>query len=179
MSNDLFNDIWGPDSPEKAAATTSRAASGSPIATNRPASRPLFHSDDDDEDMSVSKGKKNISTALPEDVEAMFRAHGAGDDDDDDINLDIQPMVDLEKVAQEAQARHAKTIPSAKSKSGQSGSGAGSSSKNPLAIVNSDPEDDTKAGDNAKDDKEKKKRKPIAKMDETRYALDCSLNQCR
>lgn len=178
-SNDLFADIWG--SPDKPTSSKRSEAPESPSQRRASSSSSrLFHSDDDDDDgeAPIRRPGKAKLTELPPDVEALFPQDDS-DDDDDRPRLGFAPVADLESLAREAEARHAKANPPTRhpqpsqSQSQSRAAGSGSGSKNdPFALMDaSGGEDASKGGagggKTGKDEK-KKEKKPIPKLDENR-----------
>ncbi|KAG9017086.1 hypothetical protein FRB90_001816 [Tulasnella sp. 427] len=147
-------------------------------ATNR---RPLFHSDDDqenEEDRHSRKPKKAKLTELPPELDAYFPP----DTDDADLDFSFADKgADLSELTKEAEARHSRKLQRSGKGTHQGSSSAsqvttnakektaaGSSAINPLAIGLSDDEGGT--GD--KGAAEEKKRKPLPKLDEARLLGD-------
>jgi replication fork protection complex subunit Csm3/Swi3 len=138
----------------------------SPRPSKRPrrsSSQPLFLADSDDEQPPAAAPTNTTGSAYP-DIDAMFREIENEDDDDDLAFQPLAPALDLDALRRQASAKHAKTnaIPSL----------------TPHAILSSSPPRDGDGDDNGgkgkrKDDAsgkdgDKKERKKIAKMDETR-----------
>lgn len=186
-SNDLFAEIWG--SPDKGgpepsmnpASPSRRRRSGSPLSVGD--RRPLFHSDDEDDNGGPSgspKRKKAKLTELPPELDAYFPP----ETDDADLDFSFADKgADLAKLTKEAEARHSRklqqppkgtqagrTNSSQAAASGKDKASGGSSAINPLAIGLSDDEGGDGKGD--KDPTEQKKRKPLPKLDEARLLGD-------
>ncbi|KAG8902965.1 hypothetical protein FRB99_003903, partial [Tulasnella sp. 403] len=185
-STDLFRDIWG--SPGRSTSPKSPAsAHDSPLPRGRSVSSTssrLFHPDAPDSDSehpsrtsspSAREGSsfRNRPAKISRETDALLASH-----DDDDARLEV-PLFDMEKLAKEAEARHARALASSRrTNTDQPASAttgrtpaAGNSARNPLELL-TDDEDDAPKGTTATDGKTnettKKKRKPLPKLDEGR-----------
>ncbi len=156
--DDLFADIWG--SPDKAETSARRSAT--------PSKRP--HDDEDDVmevDQATTKRARSsrLDAEIPPEIDAIF--------DDADDGLDFEPLESLDKLTREAEARHANSISGAsKNRPGQAARAG--SSRAPAMVDDddgavNDPTGITAAVQGAGKGAEQKKRKPIPKLDESRY----------
>jgi len=172
MDTDI-NDIW--DLPVETsishlpANTANRDGSGN-TSPSRASSRPLFLPSDDDEDTTATTaaaatgaGPRNQKNA---DIDALFE----GLDDMDDSFQELAPSLDLDALRREADARNTRAVRAeivAMVPTAELSSTAAGNKTNANARKSGGPLDGIDGEGDAEDD-EKKKRKPIAKLDEAR-----------
>lgn len=186
MATDLFADIWGDDDDNLITTSTQAPAAASnsrdddlsdEAGPSRRPHKPLFHGSDEDEDDTT---RSRPGKPLPPELDALFPPD---EDEEEDFSLNLnlpKASLDLQQLAKEAEARHARNIRAeeAKSKSSSkatSTAGSGTTrSKDPLELARQFAEEDEAAGRSAPTRTGKKKtagetqRKPLPKLDETR-----------
>ncbi|KAF8550446.1 Swi3-domain-containing protein [Imleria badia] len=137
------------------------APGGDPSPQKRPR-QSLFLSDSDSDYKRPPKRATPAPPTAQPDVDALFKDLDKDDEDDDLTYKPLAPKLDLDKLAKEAEARHARARQSAPSQTLASGSktgAAGSTGKDPFGK----DEGKDKPGDG-----EKKGRKVLPKLDEER-----------
>ena len=172
MDTDI-NDIW--DLPVETSVSHLPAdnpngdGSGN-TSPSRASSHPLFLPSDDDEDTTAAAAAATATAAEPTnpqnaDIDALFE----GLDDMDDSFHELAPSLDLDALRREADARNTRAVraeiaamvPTAELSSAAAGNKTNANGRKGGAL-------DGIGGEGEAEDDEKKKRKPVPKLDEAR-----------
>ena len=170
MDTDI-NDIWDLPVEKSVSHLPADAPNGDGSGNTSPSrasSRPLFLPSDDDEDTTATATATGAEPTNHKnaDIDALFE----GLDDMDDSFHELAPSLDLDALRREADARNTRAVraeiaamvPTAELSSSAAGNKTNANGRKGGGAL------DGITGEGEAEDDEKKKRKPVAKLDEAR-----------